>query len=489
MTHPRPIDDCNAFPIPDAPVVLREEGGFHLEILPEGVRVHRKIAALRRQAEDALQGPLLPEGRELTEADADRVREFLLETFPPDGDNYRPHLHMQLTGVVAAEIASRLGRNPHEFHAAGLLHDAGRFLNEPGKINGHRYFRNDLTEAHLHRVWKTPSSVLDKLQPNASFLWDAPRMEDLTPDQRVVVMADILGKREDDGRIRPIGATLEYHKASRDFTAEAIPPRPAREPGKWYSETLAKSVATPRVVEAWKQVYLDIAAWLEEQGVRIADVIAAIEAREEAVTPDTVIFDVGGVLIPDTDPAILADFRDTLGITDEQRAAAWADLIPGLSAGTLSEDAFWTRFGQRIGKGIPAEHRTLFSRKFDANVHPDMRALLRDLKHSGRPLAALSDTIPPHARSLRDAGAYDAFDRVLLSPEIGCSKNGGSPTQKDSPLAAFCVAALRMRRHPRACVFIDDKPAYIGKAEAAGMRGIVFTSVEGVRGDLAALGL
>lgn len=440
-------------------------------VIPEGELVAETMKRVVELFQKKYQGTLVSEASDITEEDADRVQAFLIDAFPPDGENYRTHGHLQLTGEFAAKIAERIGLKSHEFRVLGLLHDLGRLLTHPFGVNPHRYYRNDLLGDVLMRKIGITPAMRDKLQPHASYCnpSDFSSLENFSLAQKIVMIADILGKRKDDGSIQSFEQTLQYHKDSREaFSKE----NPNEDKGPWPSENTAKQITTPEVVDQWGRLYRALAEWLQSKYcIDIEELRNAIETTEKDMPIDTLIFDVGGVLIPDSDPEILDDFCRELLLEKEKLQNHLNALAPQLQMGAIGIDEFWTQFEQLIEKPISPELRdALFVRNFKATIDPQMKQILEWLKFAGYRLCVLSDTIPPHADALRRAGTYDLFSpNIFLSHEIRCSKHSGSIFQKNSDLAAFCVACLRMRRLPKACMFFDDKKKNVKAAMRASM--------------------
>lgn len=491
--------------LPPNPDVLCDIDG--IRIMREGVLVYRQVERVRLIADRTLNGPLLPEGVEIGADDVDRLERFLLDAFPPDGENYRTHGHLQLTSQVAAELAARTGRNSHEFAVLGYLHDLGRLIADRGRINSHRYARNDLVGTSVQRMLRVPKALQDKLQPLDTYFHPERYLtaDAFTEDQILVMMADLLGKRCDDASARVLigepaddkgyaaESVLAYHYASRGKLS-------VTQPGPWPSENAAKRVTTPDVVDQWGHLYEQGAAMLRDRyGIDVDEVQATVLAREAAAPKDTVIFDIGGVLIDYADEPIVADFCRELNVDETTLMRAWTgkdgdeqkqpSIIGQLQTGDLDEDTFWTELGKRLGREIPADKRDLFTRSFTPQLRPGMRDLIARLRARGITTAVLSDTVPPHVRALRDAGTLDGFAAEMVSPDIRASKKDGSRFQPSSKLAAFRIAALRLRRPVQACVFIDDRAPLATAARDAAMGGIHYTSQAQTDAELAGMGL
>jgi glucose-1-phosphatase len=109
-------------------------------------------------------------------------------------------------------------------------------------------------------------------------------------------------------------------------------------------------------------------------------------------------------------------------------------------------------------------------------VFPVIEAL-----HGRVPLLVLSNTNAMHMAHLRRLlPVLDRFDAVLTSHELGLVK----------PDAAIYEAALlRAGVAPGEAAFFDDLPGHVEGARRVGMRGFVFSDVDGFVADLTALGL
>lgn len=243
----------------------------------EGQRVAETIERTIQVAHEKFPNLLTPSEQEnFTPEDVKKVQEFLLTAFPEGSDNVRTHRHLQTTGRFAAAIAERTGEyNPSTLHVMGLLHDVGRLLTHPDGVNPHRYFRNDLLGDALMKKLGLPQKFAAILQPHASYLHPErfQRLEDFSPEQRILIIADICGKKKDDGSIQPFTETMAYHYASRNKLATA-------KEGPWPSENAAMRIVTPALVEQWGKLYESIVQWLQSTyGIDIEDVRKALDTQ------------------------------------------------------------------------------------------------------------------------------------------------------------------------------------------------------------------
>lgn len=110
-------------------------------------------------------------------------------------------------------------------------------------------------------------------------------------------------------------------------------------------------------------------------------------------------------------------------------------------------------------------NRALFAR-FETDLKPvaGVREAILDLPH---PRCVASSSVPERiALSLRVTGLADLFEHVFSATEVA----RGKPAPD-----LFLHAASRMKARPEECLVIEDSPAGIQAARAAGMRVIGFT--------------
>src|SRR5262249_1793881 len=145
-------------------------------------------------------------------------------------------------------------------------------------------------------------------------------LENFTAAQRGVIFADICGKRKDDGSIQTFAETLKDNYSSRGKFKD-MPESP------WPSQKIAQRTLSPEVVDQWGKLYEGIADWLRsDYGVDIEQIRKDIEHDEAATPVDTIIWDVGGVLIPASDPdAVVTDYLSSLGMPDTEIEHVWKE--------------------------------------------------------------------------------------------------------------------------------------------------------------------
>jgi 2-haloacid dehalogenase len=205
--------------------------------------------------------------------------------------------------------------------------------------------------------------------------------------------------------------------------------------------------------------------------------------RNSTASYTSVIFDLGGVLI-DWNPRHL--YRQFFPGDD-------AALERFLAEVTTSE---WNREldgGRSFAEAIAdlqhqhPEHHELIAMYWDrwpemlGGVNDGTVQLVRDLKSNGLRVFALSDwsaeTFPLAKRAVPELGL---FDDIQISGEAGMTKLDPR---------AFGLAIARFNVDPAATVFIDDAPANLDGARAAGLTALRFTGADALRTQLTDMGL
>ena len=193
-----------------------------------------------------------------------------------------------------------------------------------------------------------------------------------------------------------------------------------------------------------------------------------------------VLFDVGGVLL--SQQKLKEGAFTAFGVTD--REGFWRifneESLPACR-GEENLAACWRRIGARLGTELPAEvASSLWIDDFRTGirVNQDVFEIVRRL--AGRyKLGIVSNTIAEHAAIHKEDGLYELFDPVVLSHEVGMSK--------DNP-AIFDLALARLGTAPEATVFIDDVEIFAETARSRRIHPIVFHDARTLRNELDRLG-
>ena len=197
-----------------------------------------------------------------------------------------------------------------------------------------------------------------------------------------------------------------------------------------------------------------------------------------------VVFDYGMVL---TGPPDLLSHDALLRITglphDRFEALYWADRH-AYDEGKLSGPAFWKKFladsALNLGQGAVEELNRWDARMWTTQ-NPVMLAWQQAIKKIGLRTAILSnmgDSVL--ANMQREFDWLDRFDVLVWSYQHGIAK-------PDPAIYRHTLAQLRTQ--PAETLFIDDRPVNVEAAQALGMQGLVFSTVDQLRADLVTHGL
>jgi putative hydrolase of the HAD superfamily len=191
----------------------------------------------------------------------------------------------------------------------------------------------------------------------------------------------------------------------------------------------------------------------------------------------TMLFDLGGVFIPDSTRELNRAMARLIGMPEAELAGQWTAALPLLFTGKLTIREFYARLlgGTKDPDMVLAEHLGLYARRY--RIEPAMLELLSRLKER-HVTACLTNTEGEVARINHDKGLYQLFHHAFLSTELGL--------MKPEP-AMFLRAMERLRAAADDVVFVDDKGENIEAAHRLGMRAILFLDAHRLERDLAAI--
>jgi 2-haloacid dehalogenase len=197
---------------------------------------------------------------------------------------------------------------------------------------------------------------------------------------------------------------------------------------------------------------------------------------------DTVVFDLGGVLIDWHPRHVLQHVANGPASTDElivalDIAGAQRELDRGVPIAQVR-----SRWRERY-----ADHAGIVERYFDdwddtiAGAFDDVVAILDELRSGSVRLYALSNWSGDLFRRNRERFPFlEWFDGMLISGEVQLIK----PDPR-----IYELLAQRFEIDPARAVFIDDREDNVDAARASGFVGVEFTSAGQLREELARLEL
>ncbi|AZV18616.1 MULTISPECIES: HAD family hydrolase [unclassified Mesorhizobium] len=184
------------------------------------------------------------------------------------------------------------------------------------------------------------------------------------------------------------------------------------------------------------------------------------------MTPELVIFDCDGVLVDSEALSVSA----LLGMVK-------------VAGGSVSEDAAYEHFLGRSMKSV----REILGRDFGLDITDlhltEMRVeLMRKFREELKPIAGVKKMLPKLGLPFCVASS-GTLDRIRYALDVTGLLGLMEPHLFSATMVAkgkpapdlFLHAAASMRAHPRKCLVVEDSPAGIIAARAAGMRVFAFT--------------
>lgn len=194
-----------------------------------------------------------------------------------------------------------------------------------------------------------------------------------------------------------------------------------------------------------------------------------------------IFFDMGGVLIKDH--ILKEQIFKTFVVND--REAFWRlfnDVAMPACRGEESLSDCWRKMAAHLGITLSEQiYNSLWIDDFRDSIEIDQEvlAIIAELSKNYR-LGVVSNTIAEHATILRSMGVYDHFAHVVLSHEVGFTKD--NPSVFDLALSGLNVSAHES-------IFIDDVQKFVDSAASKGMKSIQYKSPSQLRASLREYGV
>jgi len=196
----------------------------------------------------------------------------------------------------------------------------------------------------------------------------------------------------------------------------------------------------------------------------------------------TVIFDLGGVIVPLDFANLYREISRHCGLSVEEipKRIGATGLVVELETGRISGEDFSARICELLGFALPAkEFRALWSTLFPSHtLIPE--ELLVALKRNYR-LLMLSNTNALHFEMIRETyPLISHFDHYVLSYQVGAMK----PAPR-----IYEEAIAHSGAKPEECFYTDDIMPYVEGARRAGLNAVQFQSFEQLTVDMDRLGI
>ncbi len=177
------------------------------------------------------------------------------------------------------------------------------------------------------------------------------------------------------------------------------------------------------------------------------------------------VFDIGNVILKFDFTQAASRVADRCDLEVGEILPAVQPMHEDLETGRMSADDFIAEAIRRIGfLGEADELRHAFQDIF--TVNEPIAALIEELHEKGEPLYLLSNTSDLHVPFFtREYRVFDRFHDAVYSHVAGCMK-------PDPEI--FRIAARQFDVDPGETLYLDDLPANVEAADAAGFRAMVY---------------
>jgi FMN phosphatase YigB (HAD superfamily) len=189
---------------------------------------------------------------------------------------------------------------------------------------------------------------------------------------------------------------------------------------------------------------------------------------------ESIIFDLGGVLVSEASSLIEKTVANHLSISQEKLNELSINLKSRATTGEISLLELYNQVIIKLDSKInPKELLSLHLLEYERlSTSRDSRIinLFNQLKKNDYLLACLTNTEIEIAQFNRKIGLFDYFgEYTFLSTEMG--------KRKPQP-EIYLEVAHQINCTPEECIFIDDKKEYVKSAVTVGMSGIIYENVE-----------
>lgn len=199
---------------------------------------------------------------------------------------------------------------------------------------------------------------------------------------------------------------------------------------------------------------------------------------------DHVILDLDGVVRHWDRDEFVATAR-SFGLTAEQLGgiAFERELLRAAMTGALTAEAWAGEIGRRAraAHGCDSEALAIAFAALGWTIDHGVLDVVRDVRARGRARVALfSNASTRLEQDLESCGVDREFDAVFNSARLGLAKPDPD---------AFRIVAASLGTVPPRCLFVDDTPANVEGARAAGMHAAHFVGAGPLRSTLEQAGL
>jgi len=193
-----------------------------------------------------------------------------------------------------------------------------------------------------------------------------------------------------------------------------------------------------------------------------------------------VIFDYGGVIGKNVMRYVYSETAKLSGQSYEEARSKFHKLQDGVLRGQMPLENFWNRYAEMLNVNPGLLKRTWMETYANkSKIDKKVVGIVKLLKRQGYKLGLLSNAMKSFSDH-RKEWSRGLFDVTIISHEVGMRK-------PESGIYGLAVKQLQVKASE--CIFVDDRLENIEGAEAAGLKGIVFTNAAQLKKDLKSAGV
>ena len=191
-----------------------------------------------------------------------------------------------------------------------------------------------------------------------------------------------------------------------------------------------------------------------------------------------IVFDLGGIVVPESGSRIVADLAGRLGIPVDRLNQAIAVYHDSATKGRLSLLQLYEGVVRDLR--LTAEPQALLDRhlaiykEFSARLNQNVLTLIKRLRKDYG-VACLTNTEREIAELSKTTGVFECFDRCYVSTELGFRK---------PEAAAYRLVLDDLACPPGQILFVDDRVENVQGARAVGLYAVQFVTLPQLEADL-----